>query len=191
MSLKVESKQQLKDVVFEVKDLGEADGLGTFEGYAAVFGNVDSYADICEPGMFKRTIENRTAAHGKPDFPILFNHDIMEPIGVTLEMAEDAHGLKVKGALNLNVQRGREVYALIKQGALKGMSFTYRTILSDTDQAGVRHLKEVKLYEWGPVVFPANELAEVTAVKSEDRPKDLDSSELKLYLSLTELASLL
>lgn len=178
-----------RSLSLELKALEEKDGLGTFEGHAAVFGNVDSYGDVIEPGAFLRTIQHRMGATGKADFPILFNHDPMEPIGVTLEVAEDEKGLAVKGELNLNVQRGREVYALLKQGAMRGLSIGYRTIKADVDAAGVRRLKEIQLFEWSPVVFPANELAQTTNVKAEGKGQEGTSSELKLHLALLDLAA--
>ena len=44
---------------FKIKAAGPDDGLdeGVFTGYASVFGNVDSYGDIVEPGAFKDTLE--------------------------------------------------------------------------------------------------------------------------------------
>ncbi len=147
------------------KEEGE---IGAFSGYASVFGNVDSYGDIVEPGAFSRTMQNRIAATGRPDFVILWNHDPHEPIGVTVEMAEDERGLRVTGQLNLGVQRARETYALLKQGALSGLSIGYRTIKETVDATGIRHLKELRLYEWSPVTFPANESALIDTVKSED-----------------------
>lgn len=178
-----------RSLSLELKALEEKDGLGTFEGHAAVFGNVDSYGDIIEPGAFSRTIQHRMGSTGKADFPILFNHDPMEPIGVTVAVTEDEKGLAVKGELNLNVQRGREVYALLKQGALRGLSIGYRTVKAEQGTDGVRRLKEVQLYEWSPVVFPANELAQTTNVKAEADGQDPDSSELKLHLALLDLAA--
>ncbi|MCC7201978.1 MAG: HK97 family phage prohead protease [Nitrospirae bacterium] len=50
---------------------------------------------------------------------MLGQHSSWEPIGVGIEMKEDATGLLVKAALNLDTIRGREAYSLLKQGALK------------------------------------------------------------------------
>ena len=47
---------------------------GTFEGYAAVFGNVDSYGDIIQPGAFTKTIQER-----RSQIKILWNHDSFAP----------------------------------------------------------------------------------------------------------------
>lgn len=141
------------------------DNSGSFEGFASVFGNTDSYGDVVVQGAFARTIKNRTKANGKADFPILWNHNPNEPLGVTTSMVEDSKGLKVTGQLNLEVQRAREIYSLMKQGAISGLSIGYTTI-KDKIVEGKRNLLEVRLYEWSPVTFPANEAAGITSVKS-------------------------
>lgn len=138
--------------------------FGYFEGYLAVFGNVDSYGDIIQPGAFKRTIDLN------PDgFVLLWQHDTYAPVG-KLTGKEDDHGLFVKGELNLEVEKAREAYALLKQGAIKGMSIGYETVKSDTQKMGdiiVRLLQELKLWEGSLVTFPANALAMVTGVKGD------------------------
>jgi HK97 family phage prohead protease len=154
-----------KDLTFEVKDISDE---GEFEGYAAIFGNVDSYGDIIEPGAFTKTIKE-----SKGQVPILWQHDRYEPIGVGRDMAEDGTGLKVVGQLVLEVRRGTEARALLKAKALGGLSIGYQTIkyLIDKegpDGVGVRRLKELKLWEYSPVTFPANTLAVVSDVKSAD-----------------------
>jgi len=141
---------------FEVKQLDEA---GVFEGYAAVFGNEDLGGDVIEPGAFKKTLKEN------PTLPILWQHDVREPIGVTLEACEDGKGLRVRGQLNLETSRGREAYALLKQGALRGLSIGYDTI-KEAWHGSVRRLKEVRLWEWSLVTFPMNPKAQITAVKS-------------------------
>lgn len=144
-----------KAFAFEIKQLTDK---GTFEGYASTFGNVDLQDDVIEPGAFKKTISERDS------WPLLWHHDPWEPVGLLTDAVEDTHGLAVKGELNLEVQRAREAYALLKQGALGAMSIGYKTVLqSFTGQ--VRRLLEVKLREVSLVTFPANELALVTGVK--------------------------
>lgn len=139
----------------------QLDDTGMFEGYASVFGNEDSYGDVVERGAFSKTISDKQGR-----FPILWQHNPDEPIGVSTGMTEDMHGLAVSGHLNLDTQRGREAYSLLKQGALQGLSIGYQTITADPD-GGVRRLRELKLWEFSVVTFPANELAQVTSVKAD------------------------
>lgn len=149
----------LEHKAFRLK-LSEVSDAGRFSGYASVFGNVDSYGDIVERGAFARTID---AKGGR--FPILWQHNAEEPIGVSVAMGEDPHGLAVDGELNLETRRGREAHALLKQGALEGLSIGYETVNAERDGKH-RRLTEVKLWEFSVVTFPANQLATVTAVKA-------------------------
>jgi len=145
-----------KDFNLKIKAI---DDSGIFEGHAAVFGNKDLVDDVIVPGAFKKTLSEHS------ELPILWQHDTREPIGVTLEAAEDQKGLRVKGQLNLDVARGREAYSLLKQGAIKGLSIGYN-VVKEAWQDSVRQIKEVRLWEWSLVTFPANPLAQVEAVKA-------------------------
>lgn len=146
----------IKNFKFKVDEIDEK---GVFEGYAAVFGNVDRSGDIIEEGAFTKTLlEN-------PTLPILWQHDPYEPIGITAMIGEDRKGLKVKGQLNLETTRGKEAYALLKQGVLKGLSIGYEVIKEAWD-GKIRRLKEIKLWEYSLVTFPANPLALVDSTKS-------------------------
>lgn len=133
---------------------------GTIEGYGSVFGNRDSYGDVVVKGAFTRSID-RTGG----TIPLLWQHDPAQPIGATTEMTEDDHGLRFRGRINLDTQRGREAYSLLRQGAIRGVSIGFNTV-QDTVEEGVRKLRELKLWELSVVTFPANDLAQVTAVKA-------------------------
>jgi HK97 family phage prohead protease len=140
------------DFKFELKELTDA---GELDGYAAVFGNVDQGGDVIEPGAFSKSIQE---TGGK--VPILWQHDRYEPIGVSSSLEQDRKGLRVKGQLNMDVQRGREARSLLGQGAMQGLSVGYKSVKHAFD-GPVRRLKEMALKEFSPVVFPMNELATV------------------------------
>jgi len=91
---------------------------GTVEGYASLFGEVDQARDMVMPGAFARTLQSR----GLRRIPMLFQHDPAEPIGIWLEIGEDWRGLKARGRLIPEVKRAREVLALVRAGALDGLS---------------------------------------------------------------------
>lgn len=133
---------------------------GVIEGHLSVKDNVDLGGDVVKAGAFKRTL---AATGGR--VPILFNHSVNEPIGAWEEMREDDVGLYVKGRLNMEVSRAREIFALLKQGAIKGLSIGY-DVVKDRVIDGKRHLLELKLWEGSVVVFPMNERAGVEAVKA-------------------------
>ena len=158
---------EFKTVKFEVKEVNEEEG--TFTGYASTFTDVpDSYGDVVDKGAFKKTIKEN-----KGRIKHLWNHNTNEPIGKPDEMYEDDTGLFIKGRLVLGVQRARETLALMKAGVVNEMSIGYDTI-TDTVVKGIRHLKEVKLYDVSPVCFAANPSAVILSAKSEDqRNEDL------------------
>lgn len=146
---------------------------GFFSGYAAVFGNLDWYNDIILPGAFKQTLAD-WANKGKLP-PVLWNHNVDEPIGAYTKMVEDEKGLYVEGKLLINdVPRAKSTHALLKAKAIDGMSIGYRTIKSSYNQdTDVRELIELKLGEASIVTMAANEQSLVTSVKSK-----LDDGEL-------------
>lgn len=149
---------------------------GTIEGYASVFGVRDSYDDVIAAGAFLATIAAHKAAGTMP--AMLWQHSADEPIGVWTEMYEDAKGLFIKGQLCLETERGKEAYALLKMGAINGMSIGFISKQWAYDrETDVRTLTELDLWENSLVTFPANEKARVTNVKSSNElatPKDAE-----------------
>lgn len=158
---------------FELKAVDDA--AGTFEGYGSVFGNVDAHKDRVMPGAFSRTLRERGAGAVK----LLWQHDRTQPIGVYEEIGEDERGLRVRGRLLVNeVQKAREAYALMKAGALDGLSIGYRPLkFTKNEPLGTTDLLDVDLYEISPVTFPSNGEARITGVKGSDMP---DKNEVEL-----------
>ncbi len=70
------------------------------------------------------------------------------------EVFEDDHGLYVKGQILKDVQCGKEALALIKAGAIDGLSIGYRTLSATKDKQGNRCLNELELWEVSLVTFP-------------------------------------
>jgi HK97 family phage prohead protease len=143
-------------------DLKEIKDDGEFEGYGAVFGNVDQHDDIIEKGAFRRTLSEKPLSAIK----MLFQHDSHQPIGIWTDMKEDERGLYVKGKLLIKVQRAAEVLELMRNKVIDGLSIGYKTIKSMRDEStGIRKLLDVDLWEVSAVTFPANPQARVDAVK--------------------------
>jgi HK97 family phage prohead protease len=150
----------------------------SFEGYGAIFGNVDSYGDIIDPGAFSGFLSD--VQSGKQNWPaMLLQHggmgltaEDMTPIGIWTSLAEDGKGLKVAGKL-ADTPRGREVYGLLKMSprpALDGLSIGY--IAKEWEPRSKpddprRRLKRIDVAEISPVTFPANGKARVDSVKSD------------------------
>jgi len=102
---------------------------GIIEGYASLFGELDQARDMMMPGAFTQTLQQR----GLRKIPMLFQHDPSEPIGIWLELREDFRGLWARGKLIPDVARGRELLALLRSGAIDGLSIGYRTVRGRID----------------------------------------------------------
>jgi HK97 family phage prohead protease len=136
---------------------------GVFEGYASLFGAEDQGRDIVMPGAFALSLARMPAAEVR----MLFQHDPAQPIGVWEAIREDGRGLHVRGRLTLGVGRAREILALIRDGALDGLSIGFRTRKAVRDaRTGLRRLYEIELCEISLVTFPMLPSARVSAVKA-------------------------
>lgn len=141
---------------FEVKALADD---GTFEGYASVYNTEpDSYNDVVDPTAFSKTLSTSKQR------PLLFNH--RDPIGM-VQLTDTSKGLRAQGKLSLGASTAKDVYVLLKDKVISGLSIGYETVKASY-VGDVRHLQEVKLWEVSLVTFPAQASAQVTAVKSAD-----------------------
>lgn len=158
----------------EVK-FAEADAkTGTFTGYGAVFGNVDSYGDVIQKGAFKETLREAKKAGRMPK--MLLEHGMGFgaldgiPCGAWSMMEEDEIGLKVEGSLfALSTERGQYIYEGLRSGAIDGLSIGYRPkefTYGTKPGEPRRTLKRVDLHECSIVTFPANDRARTSGVKS-------------------------
>ena len=142
---------------------------GMVEGYASLFGVVDSARDMVMPGAFTDTLKARNLRR----IPMLFQHDPAEPIGIWLELREDWRGLYARGRLIPDVARGREVLALVRAGAVDGLSIGFRTTSARVDpKTRVRRLHHVDLWEVSIVTFPLLAGARVSTVKHNGAPAE-------------------
>lgn len=132
-----------------------------FDGYASVFGVVNSYGFTIDAGAFAKTLKEN------PNPPLLWQHDSWEPIGIIASAEEDKKGLKIRGQLVPAVDRANAAYELMKVGALKGLSIGFYPMKSTYESGkGVDHITEAKLREVSVVTFPADPKAQVSRVLS-------------------------
>jgi uncharacterized protein len=151
------------EVKFAGAPLAKVSAEGAFEGYASLFGVVDLGRDLVLPGAFRETLAGRAARAVK----LLWQHDPSHPLGVWTDIIEDHRGLKVRGQLDLSVAKAREVHALMRSGAVDGLSIGFKTERSRKDPAtGVRRLEKLDLWEISIVTFPMLPGARVAAVKA-------------------------
>jgi len=143
--------------------LEDVEADGAFSGYASLFGKVDLSRDAVEPGAFRKTLRRR----GPESVRMLFQHDPNQPIGRWTDIREDARGLFVRGRLTPGVARSREVLALMRAGALDGLSIGFRTVRATKDAGtGVRRILEADLWEISVVTFPMLPEARIDRVKA-------------------------
>jgi hypothetical protein len=134
-----------------------------FEGYASLFGVPDGAGDVMAPGAFAKSLR----ARGLSRIRMLYQHFAHEPIGTWETIREDARGLYVRGSLVTDIERGRDVLALLNSGALNGLSIGFKTQRARRDPAsGLRVLTEVELWEISVVTFPLLDGSAVTAIGS-------------------------
>ena len=130
----------------------------TVVGHAAVFGNKDAYGDVIERGAFAETLKQRGNR-----VKVFYNHTF--PIGRPEVMQEDERGLYTESKIS-STPRGEEVLQLVREGVIDEMSIAFETVKSERTEDGGRTLKELRLYEYGPVDFAANDQAIIQGVKS-------------------------
>jgi HK97 family phage prohead protease len=136
------------------------------EFYGSVFGNRDSTGDVVDRGAFAKTIGERMP---KKLIKVFRNH--WDPVGMPVELREDAYGLYCKAKID-RTAIGDETLEQCISGTLAHASFMYRVLQwrrEENDGEETLHLVELKLYETGPVNFPANELATILAASKSGR----------------------
>lgn len=170
---------------------------GTFSGYGAVFGNVDSHKDVIQSGAFRASLSEWRAKgrlprmllmHGSNGNP--FSGDDL-PIGVWTTMCEDSRGLYVEGRLlALDTDYGRRILSLMKGGALDGLSigFIVKRASPGTGTAK-RFLEAIDLREVSIVDEPSNDLARVDAMKESVVTADLEGAYAKMQKALRAMAA--
>jgi uncharacterized protein len=148
---------------FTALDMKPTTETGVFAGYASLFNREDLGHDIILPGAFRDTLSKRGASGVR----MLFQHNPSEPIGVWEELREDERGLYARGRLTLDATRSREVHALMRAGAIDGLSIGFNVKRAERDRSsGIRRIGALDLWEISIVTFPMLPEARIGAVKS-------------------------
>jgi len=146
MLLRKDASLKIRDFDLQVKAVSDD---GTFSGYGSVFGVVDSYREIVAKGAFAKSLSD-IKKKGRP-VPVLWQHRSGQPIGVYEKLVEDETGLYVEGRLlKDDVSQAKEAYALMKAGAVSGLSIGYYVREDAFDQKSrVRDLIKLDLRDAG------------------------------------------
>lgn len=144
------------------------DGIGLLSGYAAKYGkssvDLGGFLEVLAPGCFRSVMAD--------DCRCLFDHRSEAILGRTtagtLELVDDDEGLSFNCDLP-DTSAGRDVRTSIKRRDITGCSFAF-TVAEDGDTwdfnsaVAVRTIVRIaRLYDVGPVTYPAYESTEVDA----------------------------
>lgn len=155
---------EIKTTRLELKDIDPLKGVYT--GYASTHTQDDGEPpDIVEPGSFAKTIQENGPQSPKPRIKVLYQHDFFSPIGKPLVLKEDPTGLYHESQI-AQTTLGKDVLTLMAEKVITEQSIGFDTIKSDMDSDGVRHLRELKLWEYSPVTWGMNANTPILGVKS-------------------------
>ncbi len=127
----------------------------TIAGYVSRFDTADAAGDIVR----------RQAFLGNPaDVPLLWQHDLGRPIGRVVQLTEDARGLRMVARLDPGCRDGSDAIALIRSGAVDGLSFGFRPRKARRLPGGGRELLSVELLECSVVTLPMHRQARIDSV---------------------------
>jgi HK97 family phage prohead protease len=154
---------EYKNLPFEIKQTESDDNFFFFQGHAAVFNTIDRGGDRILPGAFKESLENIPVK-------ILWQHKTSEPLGVPVEIREDAKGLFVRGKMpkNDDLVKGR-VVPQMEVGSVDSLSIGFLTkerVWREVDGVDIRDIVKVDLFEFSPVSIPMNPDALITSLKT-------------------------
>jgi uncharacterized protein len=156
---------------FELRE--DADKPPELVGHASVFNQetviadwFDEWREVVAPGAFRKTIK-------EADIRALFNHDPNIVLGRnkagTLELKEDDIGLHTV-IMPPDNEWGRPVLDAVRRGDVTGMSISFQVVKQSIErpkegsqELPKRTIKEVKLFDVGPVTFPAFEQTDISA----------------------------
>jgi HK97 family phage prohead protease len=175
----MKTKQRMR---LEIKELSAE---GAFEGLLSPYGNVDLGGDIVEKGAYTKNLSD----HGNTR-PLLWQHKSDSPIG-SLMLEDRPEGLWCKGQLLMDLPDAKKAYLLIKAKIVKGLSIGFESV-KDSVENGVRHLKEIRLWEGSIVTFAMNEMAQILQVKAHEHkagdPEDMCQALCRICSSTCESA---
>lgn len=137
----------------------DVDGVTHIRGYGAVFNQLSDdlggFREMMAPGATEKALQ-------EADIRSLWNHDANYVLGRnragTLEIREDENGV-FYDAVAPDTQWARDLVVSLKRGDVSQSSFGFRTVrdtwAQDDEGNVIRTLREVKLFDLGPVTFPA------------------------------------
>ena len=181
-------KREFKFCSGEIKAYKQEDrpegNFGIVEGYIATFdvdrGDFFGVKDQFVPGAFVESISDH--ARKNRSVRLLSHHDKIIGQFPIVNVREDERGLFARGEINLDVQEGREIYSLVRQGAISDFSIGFSIAENGSIVEGdLRTITKATIWEGSLVDEPMNPHANVTDIKKSVVPfQDLFLAERKL-----------
>lgn len=178
-----------------------SDGDGrTVDAYAAAFDVEQEIRDV--EGHYMESIDRNafdlTLQQQRGRLQVMYNHGktmygtpsekFSMPLGTIVEIKPDGNGLFTRTHYS-NTPLGDEVLQLIKDGAIRGQSFSgafLKTKNVRAERGGLPHKirTEIAMREFGPTPFPAYHDAHMIGVRTQvnDFLRSLDADEMAEYL---------
>ncbi|MEO1675034.1 MAG: HK97 family phage prohead protease [Pseudomonadota bacterium] len=134
------------------------------EGYAAIFNTPDETGDSIAPTAFDDFFLGIVIPAAEPRVSMLYQHKVDCPIGCWNAFRADKKGLFVRGVLLLGSSKAKDVLALVKGGALNGLSIGFRAQSFTRRADGGRHILKAQLWEVSIVTFPMASQARISSI---------------------------
>jgi uncharacterized protein len=129
-------------------------------GVAAPYNEKDLGGDILRPGLFAKSL-----AESGDKLPLLWSHDVRAVLGVVTASTND-RALTVDGELlTEHVEKSREVYQLLKVGAIRGLSVGFLPQRKAPLSGGGTEYLEARLCEVSLCSIPSYAQAQVVEVR--------------------------
>lgn len=132
----------------KIKDVDETQGIVT--AYYSNYGSIDSDREIIEPGSATKTAQER-GPNGSNRIKHLKNHNLTQAPGKIIELGEDEKGGWFRSQLAKHNGQfstlANDTLIEYHSGVITEHSHGFETIKSDRDEAGINHIKEIRLWE--------------------------------------------
>lgn len=161
---------------FWLQSLSVGDDGANITGIAATFEERATEGSLFKFGAFQTTLAAHAARGTLP--AMLFDHNPAAPVGRWTTIRETQAGLAVEGRVSDATERARETRALLRDGALTGLSVGFLVAKGGAtcDADGLRTITAADLHEISLVSTPALAGARVREVRTFSTPREAEDA---------------
>lgn len=172
---------------------------GFVDHLISVYDTVDKGGDVAHAGMFDTeallsalVVDNHRRASGLDVIGVPVKAWEVGREGLPEDVLERhpkaSGGMMIRTKYLLDTPEGSGIYKRIKVGALRGHSYAYyinKSEPGDLEGKRVKHLYDVEVVEYGPVLFPMHDGAVTVDVKTEEEfSKVVDETENYVHIRI-------